>query len=88
MEEMQEDQDGFADRMNDLRQTIEGFSVYSDLGKIDEYYENVEFVNLKLKEADGESKLFNARETLFGADNTDYGYAGLKIRNTNIIKYH
>ena len=85
MEEMAEEQDNFADRMNDIRNTIESFSKYYELEKIDEYYENVEDVNMKLKKADEEAKLFNARETMFGADNTDYGYAGLKIRNTNII---
>jgi dynein heavy chain len=77
MEEMAEDQDDFAERMRDLQQTIQGFTVYSDLEKIDEYYENVEFVNEKLKIADGEAKLFNARETMFGAENTDYSFVNV-----------
>jgi dynein heavy chain len=72
LDEMNEEQQDFDERLNDLTDTINTFSQYSDLNKIEEYYENVLFVNERLAQAFVETKKFNSRETLFNAEPTDY----------------
>jgi len=47
---MEEEQLDFEDGLENLEQTIGGFNIYADLNKYEEYSENVENVNQRLKE--------------------------------------
>jgi len=69
---MEEEQIDFEDGLENLEQTIGGFNIYADLNKYEEYSENVENVNQRLKECIDQSRLFNQREFLVNKETTDY----------------
>ena len=68
LKSQQEEQDKFDENLADLANTVSTFSAYNDLKLIEEIYENAMSVNVELKKAQEQAKLFNSRETLFGKD--------------------
>lgn len=68
IKEMEQEQEDFAEALDSLALTVDGFHAYNDLSKYDEIAVNVEHVNEKLQECIEKSRLFNQREFLVGKE--------------------
>merc|ERR1711988_36915 len=69
---MNNEQAEFDENLEDLAGLVATFAQYTKMEQIEEIFHNVESVNDRLKLAQGQAKLFNSREGLFGKEATDY----------------
>lgn len=67
-----EKQEDFIVWLDEIEKEVGGFHVHHDLNKIEDIVALVEEMNENLKKAREDAALFNARETLFGEEPTDY----------------
>ena len=73
-EEMDEEQESFQATIETLTDTVEKFSQYTDLSKVDYVYDDVQQITQQLKKAQDDANLFNRREGLFQKPITDYSH--------------
>eukprot|EP00803_Ostreobium_quekettii_P000128 evm.model.scf_11.7 EVM.evm.TU.scf_11.7 scf_11:47578-52580(+) len=70
--EMLAEQEGFAESLNDISNMVAKFEGFVDLGNLDYVVKEAKLIQEKLKQADKDSEVFNAREAIFGLPTTDY----------------
>ena len=73
-DEMDEEQDSFNATIETLTDTVNKFSQYTDLSKVDYVYDDVQQITQQLKKAQDDANLFNRREGLFQKEITDYSH--------------
>jgi dynein heavy chain len=78
--EQSKEQDEFELTITELETRVTTFRAYSDLGAVVEISKQARELQAGLQEAQAQAKLFNARETLFGADQSDYSRVGVAMK--------
>lgn len=73
-DEMDEEQESFNATIETLTDTVNKFSQYTDLSKVDYVYDDVQQITEQLKKAQEDANLYNRREGLFQKEITDYSH--------------
>ncbi|GMH32802.1 hypothetical protein BSKO_00636 [Bryopsis sp. KO-2023] len=71
-QEMLDEQESFAESLNDLNNMVNRFEQYSDLSNVDFVVHEATTIQAKLKEAEKDAEIYTSRESLFSLPVTDY----------------
>ncbi|KAF5829735.1 dynein heavy chain, N-terminal region 2-domain-containing protein [Dunaliella salina] len=77
-EDMFQEQDGFQDSLGELSALVNNSAQNVDLSKMDTVVQEVKRLDERLRKADADAQLYNAREGLLGLPITDYSHANYK----------